>query len=126
MPWRTIALAAVGLDQPRHDLQQRRFARAVAPDQRQPLALADGELDVGEQRLPAEAERDVSEREKGRRGGHVGRGRRVRQRTFARRHARDLIGASDSLVRGVGDRLSSQSRNGLPRRQARHLPQGRW
>ena len=62
-------LAAVGLDQPGHDFQQRRFARAVAPDQRQPLAFADAELDVGEQRLPADAERDVLSV---RRGGEAG------------------------------------------------------
>ena len=36
------ALAAVRLDEAGHDLQERRLARAVAPDQRQPLALADG------------------------------------------------------------------------------------
>ena len=34
------ALAPVGLDQPRRDLQQRRLARAVAPDQADPLAAA--------------------------------------------------------------------------------------
>ena len=42
--------AGVGLDQPRHQLHQRRLARPVAPDQRDPLARMDRERDALEQR----------------------------------------------------------------------------
>ena len=69
------ARAAVGLDEPRRDLEQGRLARAVAPDQAHALALADRELGAFEQRRAAEGEVDVLQREQGR--GHA---RRLRRR----------------------------------------------
>ena len=42
-------LALVGVDQPGEALEQRRLAGAVAADQRQPVALADVQVEVAEQ-----------------------------------------------------------------------------
>ena len=53
--------AAVGLDQPGRDLQQRRFARAVAADQGHALAGRDRQLRARQQRRAAEGQRDVFE-----------------------------------------------------------------
>ena len=50
------AAAAVGLDQPGGDLEERRLARAVAPDQAQALARADRQLGAVEQRRAAEGQ----------------------------------------------------------------------
>ena len=61
--------AAVGLDQPGRDLEQGRFARAVAADQRHALAGRDRQLRAGQQRRAAEGERDVFELQK--RRSHV-------------------------------------------------------
>ena len=55
------ALAAVGLDQARNDLEQRRLARAVAAHETDPLARGDGQLHALQQRRAAEGERDVGE-----------------------------------------------------------------
>ena len=63
------ALAAIGLDQPGGDLQQRRLARAVAADEAHALARRHRQLDAVEQRRAAEGERDVAELEEGRRHG---------------------------------------------------------
>ena len=63
------ALAAVGLDQSRRDLEQRRLARAVAPDEADALSRRDGEIDPVEQRRAAEGERDISELKE--RKGHL-------------------------------------------------------
>ena len=46
--------AVIRLDQSGCDAQQRRFARSVAPDQAQPLARRDREIDAGEQRRSTE------------------------------------------------------------------------
>ncbi len=43
------ALAAVGVDQPGEAFEQGRLARPVAADERQPVALADVEVEVLEQ-----------------------------------------------------------------------------
>ena len=51
--------AMVGLHQPGDDLQQRRFARAVAADQAEPIASGHGQFDAGEQRRAAKSQRDV-------------------------------------------------------------------
>ncbi len=53
------ARAAVGLDQAGGDLQQRRFARAVAADQADALARRHRQLDARQQRRAAEGQRDV-------------------------------------------------------------------
>ena len=45
-----------GCDEPRHQLHQRGLARAVAPDERDPLARLDRERDAREQRVAAEAQ----------------------------------------------------------------------
>ena len=42
-------LALVGVDQPGEALEQGRLARAVAADQRQPVALPDVEVEIAEQ-----------------------------------------------------------------------------
>ncbi len=60
--------AAVDVEQPRGDLQERRLAGAVAADQADPLAGRDGELSPIEERRAAKGERDVCELKKGR--GH--------------------------------------------------------
>ncbi len=51
------AAAAVGLDQPGRDLQQRRLAGAVAADQADALAGGDRQLDARQQRRAAEGQR---------------------------------------------------------------------
>ena len=62
------ARAAVGLDQTGGDLEKRRFARAVAADEADPLTRRDGQLDAVEQRRAAEGQGDISELNEGR--GH--------------------------------------------------------
>ena len=64
------ALAPVGLDQARGDPEQRRLARAVAPDQAHPLPRRHSELRPLQQRRAAKGELDVAELEKGRGGCH--------------------------------------------------------
>ena len=63
----------IRLDLPRGDLEQRRLARAVAPDEAQPLALRHREVGASQQRVSAaaEGEVDVLQGEK-RRGSHGG------------------------------------------------------
>ena len=61
------AAAGIGLDQPGGDLEERRLARAVPPDQAEPLAGADREPGAGQERRAAEGEADVLEEEEGRR-----------------------------------------------------------
>jgi hypothetical protein len=63
-----VPFAGVRLDQAGGDLQQRRLAAAVAPDQRQPLAPAGGKLQLREQWRLAETDGDAVERQK--RRGH--------------------------------------------------------
>ena len=63
------ARAAIGLDKSGSDFQQRRFARAVAPDQADALAFADGNLRALEQRRAAEREMDILQGKEGR--GHA-------------------------------------------------------
>src|SRR6202040_2694222 len=53
------ARAGIGFDKPGSDFQQRRLARAVAPDKAQTLALGEGKLRALEQRRAAEAEANV-------------------------------------------------------------------
>ena len=55
---------AIGLDQPGRDLEQRRFARAVAPDQRHALARRNRKFRTGEKRRTAEGKRNVLELKK--------------------------------------------------------------
>ena len=62
------ACAAIGLHRSGGDLQERGFARAVAADQADALALADRQLRAFQQRRAAEGEVDVLQGEKGR--GH--------------------------------------------------------
>src|SRR5687768_5159227 len=64
------ALAAIRLDQAGGDLQQRRFAGAVAADKRQAVTIVDGKLDAREKRLAAEGERHTLQAEEGRGSGH--------------------------------------------------------
>ncbi len=71
------ARAAVGLDQPGGDLEQRRLARAVAAHQADALAGRDRQLDAVEQRRAAERERDVLELYERRRHAWVSRLRRL-------------------------------------------------
>ena len=89
------ALAAVGLDQARNDLEQRRLARAVAAHETDPLARGDGQLHALQQRRAAEGERDVGELDERRR--HQGSGRR---RRADRRMA--LVGMRGSPAFAVG------------------------
>ncbi len=56
--------AAIRLDEPGRDLQQRRFARAVAPDQRHALTGRNGQFRTREKRGPAECQCDVFELKK--------------------------------------------------------------
>ncbi len=56
--------AAVGLDEACRHLQQRRLAGTVAPDQADPLAGADRQFGIGQERRPAEGERNVFELQK--------------------------------------------------------------
>ena len=56
--------AAIGLDQACCDLEQGRFARAVAPDQRHPLARRNAEFRRSQKRRAAEGECDVFELKK--------------------------------------------------------------
>jgi len=53
------AAAAVGLDQTGRDLQERRFAGAVAADQADALIGGDREFDARQQRRAAKGQRDV-------------------------------------------------------------------
>ena len=59
-------LALVGLNRTRNQLHQRRLARAVAPDQRQPVARADEQVDVLKQPPAALLQREAFEGEDGR------------------------------------------------------------
>ena len=68
---RDDARARVGFDEARHDLHQRRLARAIPPDERQPVALLHGEREAVEDRVAAEGQRDVGQLEQGR-AGHGG------------------------------------------------------
>ena len=63
------AAAAVGLDQPGRDLQQRRFAGAVAADQADALGRRDRQFDARQQRRAAEGQRDVFQLDQRRRHG---------------------------------------------------------
>ena len=63
------AAAAVSLDQSGGDLQERGFARAVAPDNAKPGALFDEQLRPVQQGRGADGEADVLKRQK--RRGHV-------------------------------------------------------
>ena len=53
------ALSGIGLDEPGGDAQQGRFARAVAPDEADPVAGRDGQPRAGKQRRHPEGEADV-------------------------------------------------------------------
>ena len=64
------ALALVGLDQPRRDPQQGRFARAVAPDQAHTLARGYRQPCAFQQRRAPEGQSDVGELEERRSVGH--------------------------------------------------------
>ena len=75
------AAAAVGLGETGGDLEQRRLARAVPPDQAQPLAGRDRQLGAVEQRRAAEREMDVLEQEERRCHGRI----RYSMRATARR-----------------------------------------
>ena len=58
------ALALVRLDHAGGDLEERRLARAVAPDERHALALGDGEFGIFENGPAAEGEADATEMKK--------------------------------------------------------------
>jgi hypothetical protein len=62
------ALALVRVDEPGQALQKRRLARPVAPDQRQPVARADVDVEVPEQPALPLNEAEVFKRKHGR--GH--------------------------------------------------------
>ncbi len=65
-------LAAIGLDDPSGDFQEGRFARAVAPDQRNAIPRQDAEFDMGEKRGAAEGEAHAVEaEERGRSHGRL-------------------------------------------------------
>ena len=69
------AAAAVRLGEAGRDLQERRLARAVAPDEAGPFAGPDGELRLGQERRPAEGQGNVPEVKKRRGdGGKLRRG----------------------------------------------------
>src|SRR5205085_3885225 len=51
--------AAVELDEAGRNLEQRRFARSIAPDQAQPLAFAQHQLSAFEQRRAPEGQMNV-------------------------------------------------------------------
>ena len=55
----TFHLAVVGVDLAADDLQQRRFAGAVAAQQPDPLAAADLQIDFIQERRPAPGEGDL-------------------------------------------------------------------
>ncbi|MPL74802.1 hypothetical protein SDC9_20621 [bioreactor metagenome] len=59
------ARSLVGFDEPRHHLHQRRLARAVAADERDAVALLDGEIEPVEDGVAAEGEGDAGKLEKG-------------------------------------------------------------
>ena len=63
------AAAAVGLDQAGGDLQQRRFAGAVAADQADALARRHRQLDARQQRRAAKGQRDIFQLDQRRRHG---------------------------------------------------------
>ncbi len=67
-----LYFAAVGLIDARQDLDQRRFARAILPEQGQHLAASQLQADLAERFRPAEPLRDFAEREDdiARLGGH--------------------------------------------------------
>jgi len=58
------ALAPVSLQETGGDLEKRRLARAVAPDQAEPLARRNRELRADKQRRTAESKMDALQREK--------------------------------------------------------------
>ena len=59
------AAAGIGLDQPGGELQQRRLAGAVPPDQAEPLAGADRQFGAAQERRAAKGEPNVLKDEKG-------------------------------------------------------------
>jgi hypothetical protein len=59
------AAAAVRLGEAGRDLQQRRLARAIAPDEAGPLAEPDGELRLGQERRSAEGQGDILKKRRG-------------------------------------------------------------
>ena len=65
------AAAAVGFDQAGGDLQQRRFAGAVAADQADALGCRHRQFDAGQQRRAAEGQRDVFQLDQRRRHGFL-------------------------------------------------------
>ena len=69
------AAAAVRLDEAGRDLQERRLARAVAPDEAGPFAGPDGKLRLVQERRAAEGQGDVLQVKKRRGdGGKLRRG----------------------------------------------------
>ena len=56
-------LAAIQLDQARERLEQRRLASAVAADQADPIAPADREAEIAEQRIGADPDGGGTQRE---------------------------------------------------------------
>ncbi len=84
------AAAAIRLDETGGDLEQRRFARAVPPDETEPLARRDRKLGAVEQRGAAEGEMDVLEQEERRRHGSVIASRRLRLNRRCRASSRDI------------------------------------
>ena len=72
------ALALVGLDHARCDLEQRRLARAVTPDKRHALAFGNGEFGILENGPAAEGEANAAKVKKD--PAHDGAGCRAFQR----------------------------------------------
>ena len=66
--------AFIRFDLTADELEQRRLARAVAADERQPVALADMNVDVAEQPVRTLAEAEIFEGEDGSRHGGAARG----------------------------------------------------
>ena len=95
------AAAAVRLGEAGRDLQERRLARAVAPDEAGPLAGPDGELRLDQERRSAEGQGDVPE-VKERRGD----GGKLRESDVRRRRA--YIAAQFSTC-NPGTRRNSRS-----------------
>jgi len=83
------ARPAIWLHEPRRDLEQGRFAGAVATDDAHSLARSDIEIDAIEKRGATEGQRDLSELEQGRRHGSYG--CNARQRSFNRNDACFLV-----------------------------------
>ena len=65
LPRRQDHIATVRFNQPGHDLHQGGFARPVAPDQRNALALLHNKIEIVENRLPPEGEGDAIQLKKG-------------------------------------------------------------